>query len=120
MMGDTISSDASAMDVGSYGQPDDDGSAQPATMEEPAASAQPAAEEQPRDSLGAAGLSGSSSSARRTLLGAEAPPGLLAIEDIKPDEYCQAFDQIKVALQDLPEQLQQSEESPTGKLGSYH
>ena len=32
MMGDTISSDASAMDVDSHGQPDDDGSGQPATL----------------------------------------------------------------------------------------
>ena len=112
MMGDTISSDASAMDVDSHGQPDDDGSGQPATLEEPAAVAQPAAEEtQPGDSLGSTGLSGSSSSAPRTLLGAEAPPGLLAIEDIKPDEYYQASDQIREALQDLPEQIQQSEES---------
>ena len=100
MMGDTIPSDASAMDVDSHGQPDDDSSAQPATLEEPAAGAQPAAEEeQPRDSLGATGLSGSSSSAPRTLLGAEALPGLLAIEDIKPDEYYKASDQIRDALQ---------------------
>ena len=42
---------------------------------------------------------------------AEAPPGLLAIEDIKPDEYYQASDQIRDALQDLPEQIQQREES---------
>ena len=112
IMGDTVSSDASATDVDSHGQPDDDGSAQPATLEEPAAGAQPAAEdEQPGDSLGATGLSGSSSSAPRTLLGAEAPPGLLAIEDVKPDEYYQASDQIREALQDLPEQLQQNEES---------
>ena len=45
------------------------------------------------------------------MLGAEAPPGLLAIEDAKPDEYYQASDQIREALQDLPEQLQQNEES---------
>ena len=44
-------------------------------------------------------------------MGAEAPPGLLAIEDAKPDEYYQASDQIREALHDLPEQLQQSEES---------
>ena len=72
-------------------------------------SAQPAA--QPGESLGSTGLSGSSASAPRTLLGAEAPPGLLAIEDIKPDEYYQASDQIRGALQDLPEQIQQNEES---------
>ena len=97
MMGDTISSDASAIDVNSHGQPDD-GSGQPATLEEPAAVAHPAAEEtQPGDSLGSIGLSGSSSSAPRTLLGAEAPPGLLAIEDIKLDEYYQASDQIRDA-----------------------
>ena len=112
MMGDTISSDVSAVDVDSHGQPDDDGSAQPATLEEPAAIAQPAAEEtHPGESLGSTGLSGSSSSASRTLLGAEAPPGFLAIEDIKPDEYYQASDQARKALQDPPEQLQQSEES---------
>ena len=48
-----------------------------------------------------------------TVLGAEAPPGLLAIEDIKPDEYYQAADQIRGALQNLPEQIQQQEESRT-------
>ena len=80
-------------------------------MEESAAVAQPAAEDtQPGDSLGSTGLSGSSSSAPRTLLGAEAPPGLLAIEDSKLDEYYQASDQIREALQGLPEQIQ-SEES---------
>ena len=93
------------MDVDSHGPPDDDGSAQPATWEETAADAQPG------ESLGSTGLSGSSASAPRTLLGAEAPPGLLAIEDIKPDEYYQASDQIREALQDLPEQIQQCEES---------
>ena len=41
----------------------------------------------------------------------EAPPGLLAIEDIKPDEYYRASDQIRSALQNLPEQIQQQEES---------
>ena len=45
------------------------------------------------------------------MLGAEAPPGLLAIEDIKPHEYYQAADQIRGALQNLPEQIQQQEES---------
>ena len=115
MMGDTISSDASAIDVDSHGQSDDDGSTQAGTVEDPAVSAQPAAEEQSMDSLGATGLSGSSSSAPRTLLGAEAPPGLHAIEDIKPDEYYQASDQIREALLDLPEQLQQSEESQLAK-----
>ena len=44
MMGDTISSDASAMDVDSHGEPDDDGSGQPATLEGSAAVAQPAAD----------------------------------------------------------------------------
>ena len=41
MMGDAISSDASAMDVDSHESPTDDGSAQPATLEETAAAAQP-------------------------------------------------------------------------------
>ena len=91
MMGDTVSSDASAMDVDSYGSPNDDGSAQPATVEETAAAAQPG------ESLESTGLSGSSASAPRTLLGAEAPTGLLALEDIKPDEYHQASDQIRGA-----------------------
>ena len=59
-----------------------------------------------------AGLSSSSASAPRTTLGAEAPPGLLlAIEDIKPDEFYQASDQIRSALQNLPEQLQNQEET---------
>ena len=62
-------------------------------------------------SLETAGLSSSSASAPRTVLGAEAPPGLLAIEDIKPDEYYQAADRIRGALQNLPEQIQQQEES---------
>ena len=47
----------------------------------------------------------------RTILGVEAPPGLLAIEDIKPDDYYRATDQIRSALQNLPEQIQQQEES---------
>ena len=53
-----------------------------------------------------AGLSSSSASAQRTVLGAEAPPSfLLAIENIKPDEYYQASGQIWSALQNLPEQI---------------
>ena len=106
MMGDTIPSDATAMDVDSHGSPrEEDGSAPAATLDEPAAVAQPG------ESLESTGLSGSSASAPRTVLGAEAPPGLLAIEDIKPDEYYQAADQIRGALQNLPEQIQQREES---------
>ena len=105
MMGDTVSSDASAMDVDSFGSPNDDGSAQPSTLEETGAAAQPG------ESLESIGLSGSSASAPRTLLGAEAPPGLLAIEDVKKDEYYQASDQVRGALQNLPEQIQQNEES---------
>ena len=66
LMGDTISSDVSAMEVHSHGQPDDVSAAQPASDDEPAASAQPAAEEQPADVLGAIGLSGFPSSAPRT------------------------------------------------------
>ena len=59
-----------------------------------------------------AGLSSSSASAPRTVLGAEAPPGLrLAIEDIKPDEFYQASNRIRSALQNLPEQLQNQEET---------
>ena len=59
-----------------------------------------------------AGLSSSSASAPRTVLGAEAPPGLLlAIEDIKPDEFYQASSQIRSALQNLPEQIQNQEET---------
>ena len=60
-----------------------------------------------------AGLSSSSASAPRTILGVEAPPGLLAIEDLKPDEYYQAADQIWGALLNLPEQIQQQEELRT-------
>ena len=59
-----------------------------------------------------AGLSSSSASAPRTVLGAEAPPGVrLAIEDIKPDEFYQASNRIRSALQNLPEQLQNQEET---------
>ena len=46
-----------------------------------------------------------------TVLGAEAPPGLLAIEDVKPDEQCQESDQIRIAVNQLPEQLEQNAES---------
>ena len=103
MMGDTISSDVSAMDVDSPRE--DDGSAQAATLDETAATAQSGG------SLETTGLSSLAASAPRTVLGAEAPPGLLAIEDIKPDEYYQASDQIRGALQNLSEQIQQQEES---------
>ena len=59
-----------------------------------------------------AGLSSSSASAPRTVLGAEAPPGVrLAIEDVKPDEFYQASNRIRSALQNLPEQLQNQEET---------
>ena len=105
MMGDTISSDASGMDVDSHGPPHDDASVQPATLEDTAAAAATG------ESLGSTGLSGSSASAPRTLLGGVAPPGLLAIEDFKPDAYYQASDEIRGALQDLPEQIQQNEDS---------
>ena len=105
MMGDTISSDVSVMDVDSPRE--DDGQGQAATLDETAATAQSGG------SLETAGLSSSSASAPRTVLGAEAPPGLLAIEDVKPDEYYQAADQIRGALQNLPEQIQQQEESRT-------
>ena len=42
-----------------------------------------------------AGLSRSSASGPRTVLGAEAPPGLLAIEDVKPDEYYNVTAQVR-------------------------
>ena len=103
MMGETVSSDVSMMDVDSPRE--DDGQGQAATLDETAATAQSGG------SLETAGLSSSSASAPRTVLGAEAPPGLLAIEDIKPDEYYQAADQIRGALQNLPEHIQQQEES---------
>ena len=105
MMGDTVSSDVSMAD------PDTpivlgDGPDQPATLDDSAATAQSGT------SQATAGLSSSSASAPRTVLGAEAPPGLLlAIEDIKPDEYFQIAGQIRSALQDLPEQIQQHEEN---------
>ena len=81
MMGDTISSDVSLMDVDSPRE--EGGQGQAATLDETAATAQSGG------SLETAGLSSSSASAPRTVLGVEAPPGLLAIEDIKPDEYYQ-------------------------------
>ena len=77
-----------------------------ATLDESGATVQSAASQE------TAGLSSSSASAQRTVLGAEAPPGLLlAIEDIKPDEFYQASDQIRSALQNLLEQLQNQEET---------
>ena len=77
-----------------------------ATLDESGATVQSAASQE------TAGLSSSSASAQRTILGAEAPPGLLlAIEDIKPDEFYQASGQIRSALQNLPEQLQNQEET---------
>ena len=77
-----------------------------ATLDESGATVQSAASQE------TAGLSSSSASAPRTILGAEAPPGLLlAIEDIKPDEFYQASGQIRSALQNLPEQLQNQEET---------
>ena len=96
------------MDVDSHDQPDD---VSVPPDDEAATSAQPTAEGQPTDPLGVTGLSGSSLSAPGTLLGAEAPPGFLAIEDGKPEEYYRASDQIRGALNDLPDQLQQNEES---------
>ena len=103
MMGDTISSDVSMGDAESFRERD--GQGQAATLDGTAATAQSGG------SLETAGLSSSSASAPRTILGAEAPPGLLAIEDVKPDEYYQASDQIRTALQNLPEQIQQREET---------
>ena len=91
---DIMMSDVSMMDVDSPRE--DDGQGQVATLDESAATAQSG------ESVETAGLSSSSASAPRTVLGAEAPPGLLAIEDIKPDEYYQAADQIRGALQNLP------------------
>ena len=77
-----------------------------ATLDESGATVQSATSQE------TAGLSSSSASAPRTILGAEAPPGLLlAIEDIKPDEFYQASGQIRSALQNLPEQLQNQEET---------
>ena len=105
MMGDTISSDVSMRDADSPRE--DDGQGQAATLDETAATAQSGG------SLETAGLSSSSASAPRTILGVEAPPGLFAIEDLKPDEYYQAADQIRGALQNLPDQIQQQEEPRT-------
>ena len=104
LMGDTISSDVSMVDAESPREGDGQGH-DAATLDDTAATAQSGG------SLETAGLSSSSASAPRTILGAEAPPGLLAIEDIKPDEYYQASDQIRTALQNLPEQIQQREET---------
>ena len=103
MMGDTISSDVSMGDADSHREEGDQGQA--ATLDDTAVTAQSGG------SMETAGLSSSSASAPRTILGVEAPPGLLAIEDVKPDEYYRATDQIRSALQNLPEQIQQHEES---------
>ena len=103
MMGDTISSDVSMVDAESPRE--GDGRGQAATLDDSAATAQTEV------SLETAGLSSSSASASRTVFGAEAPPGLLAIEDVKPDEYHQTSDRSRSALQNLPEQIQQREET---------
>ena len=100
-MGGSISSDdAAAVELDSQAaflpqeeEPDD----QEASQE-----AQPAAE-----ASGAAGSSGPSGLSPGTFLGAEVPSGLLAIENAKPDEYYQAADQIRGALDQPPDQLQQ-------------
>ena len=95
MMGDTISSDVSMADADSPRE--EGGQGQAATLDDTAATAQSGG------SLETAGLSSSSASAPRTILGVEAPPGLLAIEDIKPDKYYRATDQIRSAFQNLGE-----------------
>ena len=95
--------------VSDVSMPDAEGAATldtAATLDESGATIQSATSQE------TAGLSSSSASAPRTVLGAEAPPGLLlAIEDIKPDEFYQASNQIRSALQNLPEQLQNQEET---------
>ena len=63
LMGDTISSDASAMDVDSQEATEEASAAQPAADDQPATDAQPA------DQLGTTGLSGSSSSETRNTAG---------------------------------------------------
>ena len=87
IMGDTVSSDASVMDVDSQEATEEADVAQPPVAE----------------TSEATGSSGMSGQATGTLLGAEVPPGLLAIEDVKPNEYYQASDQIRGALNYLPD-----------------
>ena len=104
-MGDAVSSDVSMTDAD---VPMAQGDAQDtaATLVESGATVQSGTSQE------TAGLSSSSASAQRTVLGAEALPGfLLAIEDIKPDEFYQASGQIRSALQNLPEQIQNQEET---------
>ena len=98
MRGSISSDDAAAMEVDSQAaslpqeeEPDD----QEASQE-----TQPAGE-----ASGATGSSGTSGLSPGTLLGVDVPSGLLAIEDVKPDEYYQASEQIRGALSQLPEQL---------------
>ena len=104
-MGDAVSSDVSMTDAdATMAQGDAQDTA--ATLDESGATVQSGTSQE------TAGLSSSSASAQRTVLGAEAPPGfLLAIEDIKPDEFYQASGQIRSALQNLPEQIQNQEET---------
>ena len=104
-MAETVSSDVLMTDAEvTMAQGDAQDTA--ATLDESGATVQSATSQE------TAGLSSSSASAQRTVLGAEAPPGLLlAIEDIKPDEFYQASDQIRSALQNLPEQIQNQEET---------
>ena len=88
-MAETVSSDVSMTDAE---VPTAQGDAQDtaATLDESGATVQSATSQE------TAGLSSSSASGQRTVLGADAPPGLLlAIEDAKPDEFYQASDQIR-------------------------
>ena len=71
LMGDTVSSDVSMVDAEGPGEGDDQGQA--ATLDDTAATAQSGTSQE------TAGLSSSSASAPRTVFGAEAPPGLLAL-----------------------------------------
>ena len=106
-MGDTISSHASAMDVESQDASEEADAAKPAAVAQSATDGQPAA-----DLLDITGFSGvATTPPPGTLQLAEALPGLLAIEDGKPDEHYQASGQIRGALNNLPEQLQQEAES---------
>ena len=90
VMGDTISSDVSMTDAEGPGE--GDGQGQAATLDDIAATAQSGTSQE------TVGLSSSSA-------------GLLAIENVKPDEFYQASDRIRSALQNFPEQVQQREET---------
>ena len=115
IMGDFTSSDVSAMDVDSL-----DASAPQAGTEEP--DEQPPAESVEHPAAAPAAAAASSASGQRPgmVVGAEVAVHLLAIEDVKSEDYYRASDQIRGAVDQLGEQLQQNMEEQAGRVGPFH